>query len=290
MKILLTGAGGFTGGVLLNTLLKHGHELITLCRKAPIHKKTGVTYKETDIKNIYDVLGTNINIDAILHVAASVNFDTSWDGITQITSDNILSTQILANFAADVNVKKFILSSTCSVYEKNKGIIDEESPVRPLNYYAVSKLSAEWLAYSILKNKVPEFGILRYSSIYGDGQRSNTILPIFVDKAIKNSNIKIFGSGNRIQDYVHVEDVASANLLCLENKIGFADCYNIGSGDAVSDIQLAKTIIANWGSNSMIEILNLNQNEEIGFNFSIEKARKNLGYSPSSLVQGLRNY
>lgn len=290
MKILLTGATGFTGSTLLKKLIDDGHEVIILCRKLPIELFPGVTCILSDLKNVYQHKGIIGYPDAIIHTAASVNFDTSMSGTSKILQDNILGTQILASFAAELGVQKFIFSSTCSVYKESLHFVNEESDIRPLNNYGISKLTGEWLAYDILLNKVPEFAILRYSSIYGFGQRPNTILPIFIDNAKKNATIEIFGTGERLQDYVHVNDVAQANLLCLNNKLGFADCYNIGSGIPTSDIQLAQSIVKNWNSKSDIKILSKNCEGEVSLKFSIEKAKVNIGYQPSSLSEGLRFY
>lgn len=293
MKILLTGATGFTGNVVLNELLKKGHEVITLCRSVPKNRIQNVVYIESDLQNIYDALSLNSSIDVILHVAASINFNTSQEHIHKIVSDNVIGTQVLANFAVDSKVSKFVLSSSCSVYEENfdsETWVNEESPIRPLNQYGVSKLASEWLAHYILKGKVGQFAVLRYSSVYGPGQRQNSILPIFIRNAQDNIPIRIFGSGNRKQDYVYVDDAAKANILCIEKQIGFGDVFNIGSGVPISDIELANNIKEAWQSKSPIEVLNADKKIETSLNYSVQKAREVLGFNAVSIKEGLKRY
>ena len=291
MKILVTGANGFLGFNLLKELLHNGFEVYALSR-SPIdffHPKLNVVL--CDLININSTL-KGVAIDVIFHTASTINFDETPRSISILTRDNIIATSILADFANNNGVSKFIHSSSCSVYDDNfnkNNFISEEQTLRPKNSYAVSKLSSEWILANRLIGSVEELIILRYSSIYGLGQKPNSILPIFIDKASKNIDLNLFGAGNRVQDYVHINSVVEANLRCLDVILPFHTILNIGSGQKITNLKLAEEIIDIWKSSSNINILN-NKEIESYFTCDLIKAKELICYEPLSLSEGLTLY
>lgn len=291
MAVLVTGANGFVGFNLVKRLLHDGYDVVALT-KTPLN----INHPQLQmvIADVIDVNAClkNLQITVIFHVAARVNFDNSDLALAQLTQDNIVASQQLAKFAVKNNVKKLIYSSSCSVYEENYDStkwVSEEQLLRPLNTYGVSKLAAEWIMESELKNDV-ELVSLRYSSIYGFGQRSGSILPIFVTKAINQEPLTIYGSGNRIQDYVHVNDVVEANIKAMDVKLPMHCKLNIGSGEPLTDLDLAQKIKDNWDSSSEISILNLETDFETYLNYDIQKAKNLINYTPISFANGLSLY
>jgi UDP-glucose 4-epimerase len=291
MRILVTGAGGFTGLNLVKKLVLEGHDVYGLTKRVIefSHPKLHLIIK--DLFDINDIEG--LDVDVIYHIAARVNFDESESSISQLTRDNIISTSNLADFAVKNKVKKFIYSSSCSVYRENYNrneLISEKHHIRPINLYAVSKLTSEWILENKLRDKIDEFIVLRYSSIYGYGQRASSIVPIFIDNAINNKDLNILGSGNRVQDYVFIDDVIQANHNCLEYSLPFNTILNIGSGEQITDLILAKCITDIWNSSSEINVLDKLDSQETYFNYDIKKAQKLIGFQPMSLIDGLKKY
>lgn len=291
MRILVTGAGGFTGLNLIKRLVIEGHDVYGLTKRVIefSHPKLHLIIKDLfDINNI-----EGLDVDVIYHIAARVNFDESESSISQLTRDNIISTSNLADFAVKNKVKKFIYSSSCSVYMENykkEKVVSENYILRPINLYAVSKLTSEWILENKLRGKIDEFIVLRYSSIYGYGQRTSSIIPIFIDNAINNKDLNILGSGNRVQDYVFIDDVIQANHNCLEYSLPFNTILNIGSGEQITDLVLAKCITDNWNSSSKINVLDKLDSTETYFNYDIKKAQKLISFQPSNLIDGLKKY
>lgn len=297
MKVLVTGAGGYVGLNLVKSLLENKHSVIGCSRSVIDFIHSDFKQINCDLKDLNKISSTAEivfeEIDAVFHTAATINFDISPESISKLSADNITANYQLAEFIINNKIKKLILSSSCSVYDANYNpthLITEDHPLRPLNLYAVSKLAGEWVLENKLKGMIENFVVLRYSSIYGQGQRPGSIVPIMIGSAVNNRTLEIFGSGERIQDYVYIDDVIIANLNCLDTDFPYYSIFNIGSGQAVSDNQLAQTIQSSWHSKSDIIIKNLNRLPETKFCFSIEKAKALLNFSPVNLKTGLKRY
>jgi nucleoside-diphosphate-sugar epimerase len=291
MKILITGASGFLGSKLVKKFIMDGFKVYGLSRKPITFTYQNFHHIKGDLFDIDKI--EKLDIDVIIHTAANINFDESCSSISKLTRDNIISTSKLADFAIKNNVKKFIHSSSCSVYEDSYDfnvIIGEDYSIRPRNAYAISKLTSEWILENKLNSAVEELVILRYSSIYGYGQREGSIVPAFIRNVNNNENLMINGSGSRTQDYVYIDDVVDANLKCLEKKLSFNTVLNIGSGEQISDLMLAEHIRCNWDSNSKINILNNLDRPETHFNYDIKKAKSLINYESVTLKVGLELY
>lgn len=289
MRYLVTGANGFLGKTLVKKMLSLGFGVVTLSRKPLGFSDKNLTSFECDLNDIGRVL-KDVSIDIIFHTAASVNLVEDENAYRQIAQDNILSAIRLSEFAKEKKVKKLVFSSTCSVYDRNliaDQWITEDYKLRPINSYAVSKLSAEWILSNELATYIESIVILRYSSIYGSGQRQNTLLPILINNAIQNKDLNLYGSGKRRQDYVFVDDIVQANLQSIESDLPPHQILNIGSGMPVSDFELANFIREEWTSKSVINVLNTSTDQETFLNYDIGKAQMLIGYTPTSLQQGL---
>lgn len=292
MKVIVTGANGFLGNHLVRKLINLNYEVIAIDLNEINYNHDNLTSLVSDMADI-DNLKINEKIDAIFHTAAKINLDNSITNISEITNSNIIASYKLSQFIIEHKIKKVIYSSTCSVYNENTHSdiwISEDFPIKPINYYGISKLVGEWILQSSLKGYVDELVILRYSSIYGVNQKQGSILPIFIKNAIKNNTIEIYGSGNRTQDYVNINDVVNANTGSMDKVLPYGTILNIGSGDPKTDVELANLIKKIWDSSSKVNIQNINKKQETYLNYSINKAKKMIDYRPDKLENGLKKY
>ena len=261
MKILITGGAGFIGTKLCKKL-NEKYEIIVFDNfSEQIHGK-----KEYDfVKNVKYTIGdvTNVkdwekvmsqNPDVIIHLAAETGTGQSMDEITKYVRTNIIGTSVMLEYLNrnETNVKKIILSSTRAVYGELENFSDTLI-VDPKSVYAVTKLSQENLIK--VSSKVP-YTILRYQNVFGDGQSLNNpytgIISIFSNLFLKNKPITIFDNGVPTRDFVYVEDVVDATILCIENNISDFKTYDVGTGNDIKIIDVTKKLKQIFRSDSEI--------------------------------------
>lgn len=290
MKVLIFGATGLIGANLVKRLLYDGFDVTGTSRNPARHKlPKSYTHIEMDITKKKDFSKLKGKYDCVFNMAAHISPGYSTDEALACLLVNSLGTLNILEFMTENKIKRLIHSSSVTVYGRPRRLIAKEtSPKNPIIVYGVSKLTAESYCdmYSQLHNL--DITILRYAAVYGPGLNQKTALPIFIEKALKNENIYIYGNGSRSQDYVYVDDVIEANLLAL-NK-GINDVFNIGSGIQTTMNELARTIVEVLGSKSQI-LFDPTKKQEFSFGIDIKKANKILKYNPRfNLRRGLEEF
>jgi len=230
MKILVTGANGFIGRSLSTRLKARGHQAVALSQ---------------DISKPFSL---NDRFDLVIHLAA-YNITHVGDKDTGLyTAINVDGTQHLLQA---VHAKKFIYLSTTKVY-KNEGLpLTENSPLAPQGVYEQSKLKAEEVCRSLLKKE--SLVILRSVNVFGWGQASKAVLPVFFQKAKANQALDIIYSAHTPMQFVYVEDLIDAfeAIISHEDRSGI---FNIAYDKTVSLEQLAREIITITHSSSVLNI------------------------------------
>jgi UDP-glucose 4-epimerase len=148
-------------------------------------------------------------------------------------------TNELMKWAVECGCKNFVLASTAAVYGKNSNLpLDEDDKPYPESPYATSKLLMEYMAESFKDQSV---AILRFFNVYGEGQRDEggylSAIPIFLKQYNNNEPLTVTGDGKQTRDFVYVGDLVEA----IEKSISFNGVLNIGSGEEISIIDIAKT-------------------------------------------------
>jgi len=267
MKVLVTGGAGYIGSHVVLGLIENGYDVVILddlslgCLEN-IHEKAefnkGSTLDETALN---DVLSTEI--DAVIHLAAFKAAGESMTHPEKYSRNNINGTMNLLNAMMTHDVKKFVFSSTAAVYGYPEYLpVDENHPLKPINYYGYTKLNIEnslkW--YSDLRNL--KFASLRYFNAAGydlhgrvSGLEKNpqNLLPIVMEVAKGQRNsMDIFGDdydtpdGTGVRDYIHVNDLASAHVKVLQYlEENDSLTVNLATGDGYSVLDVineAKTV------------------------------------------------
>ena len=267
MKVLVTGGAGYIGSHVVLGLIENGYDVVILddlslgCLEN-IHEKAefnkGSTLDETALN---DVLSTEI--DAVIHLAAFKAAGESMTHPEKYSRNNINGTMNLLNAMMTHDVKKFVFSSTAAVYGYPEYLpVDENHPLKPINYYGYTKLNIEnslkW--YSDLRNL--KFASLRYFNAAGydlhgrvSGLEKNpqNLLPIVMEVAKGQRNsMDIFGDdydtpdGTGVRDYIHVNDLASAHVKALQYlEENDSLTVNLATGDGYSVLDVineAKTV------------------------------------------------
>lgn len=279
MKCLVTGGCGFIGSHIVDLLIDKGHDV-----KVIDNLSTGdlrnlnvkADFIEGDILD-RDLLIRNIkDIQNIFHLAAIPRVDKSLIdpiGTHRVNTEGILT---LLDVLKDIRINRFIYSSSASVYEIN-------------NPYAAQKHIGE--VYSNLYRNIYEMPTinLRYFNVYGPRQSADgycMVIAKFLTQKEDGDPMTIYGGGDQTRDYIHVSDVARANIMAMKYK-GKENTFDIGTGESVSVNSLAKML----GGES-IHIPNPRGDSEIiESKADISLTEKELDWIPKiKLVDGLKKY
>ena len=275
MKILVTGGAGFIGSHFVKKALSMNHSVVVLDNLSRGHKQAipdSVLFFEEDLKNydkIFEII-KNVKPDAIVHFAAFAYVGESVGNPFMYYQNNVFGSLNLINAAVKNGVKRFIFSSTCSLYgNPDKIPINEKTPENPINPYAKSKLMVEKILEDYSNIYDFNYIALRYFNAagtdleggFGESHDPEThLIPLVLQTALGQRNeIKILGDdyntpdGTCVRDYIHVNDLAEAHLLALEylSEKNNSDIINLGTGNGYS----VKEII-----NSACEITKLDIN------------------------------
>ena len=208
-----------------------------------------IEFLNIDIRD-YDLIEKNMrDIDGIFHQAALTVVQDSFKDPEEYKSVNVDGTENIFKIANKNNLK-VVYASSSSVYgHQDKVPILENFPKKPINPYGQTKLDDEILAekYSKLGTKI--IG-LRYFNIFGKGQTIEYagVITKFLDRIRDGKTPIIYGDGSQIRDFIYVKDIANANYLAMISDISNLH-VNVGTGNAISILDLAKTMIDISGLN-----------------------------------------
>lgn len=237
MKIFLTGHNGYIGSIMTPVLLNAGHEVVGIdsfyfgdCDLLPAQYTVKEIKKDIRDLTLEDLQG----FDAVIHLAALSN-DPLGDLKKELTYDiNFHASEHLAKIAKEAGVRRFLYSSSCSMYGSSggSGLVNEQSPLQPLTPYAESKVkSEESIARLADANFSPVF--MRNATAYGYSPRlrADIVLNNFVCWGHTTGAIKILSDGTPWRPIVHAEDISYAFLAMLEAPIELVhnQAFNIGS-------------------------------------------------------------
>ena len=249
MKTFVTGCAGFIGSHLVDKLLELGYEVIGIDCFTDYYPRE---LKEANISNAlksenFELIEEDIlnidkypKVDYVFHEAAQAGVRASWGKSFEIyTRNNIEATQKLLEFYKDSDITKFVYASSSSVYGDAELPMKEDSLLKPVSPYGVTKLAGENLCYLYWKNYGVPTVSLRYFTVYGPRQRPDMGIHKFVKAIFKGDEITVFGDGTQSRDFTFVDDAVEANILAAEND-SVGEVFNIGGGSRISVNRLIK--------------------------------------------------
>lgn len=300
MKALVTGCAGFIGSNLTDRLLNDGYKVIGIdcftnyyskeIKKSNIAsalKNQNFTFFEEDI---YD-MNKFPEVDYVFHMAAQAGVRASWGENFKIyTKNNIEVTQKLLEFYKDTELKKFVYSSSSSVYGDAKLPMNEESLLKPVSPYGVSKLAAENLCYLYWKNHNVPTVSLRYFTVYGPRQRPDMGIHKFVKAILNSKEITVYGDGEQTRDFTYVDDAVNAILMSAESDV-VGDVFNVGGGSTISVNGLLKEIEEITEKKAIIKYIEKQKGDVKDTSADLKKIKAVLRWKPTtSIKNGLNNY
>ncbi len=261
MKILLTGSHGYIGSVCGRVLSEAGHDVVGL--DTLLYRDCDLPFTQTRSLSTLDVDVRDVTpaelagFDAIVHLAALSN-DPIGDFSPELTREiNADATISLARAARDAGVRRFVFSSSCSMYgASSEGAADEGAPLKPLTAYAESKVRSE---EALAELAGPDFApvSMRNATAYGVSTRLRVdlVLNNLVGWAHATGKVKIMSDGSPWRPLIHIEDISRAALAAAEapEDLIRGEAFNVGRDDENYQVRQLGDIVQETVSGSEIE-------------------------------------
>ena len=300
MKYLVTGGAGFIGSHLCERLISRGEQAIILDNYSTSSISNIVGFQqqvkvvEGNILNKSLVDELVAESDYVVHLAAALGVLNIVNKPLDSLRTNLQGTEVILE-AANKHNKPILISSTSEIYGKNYKVpLNEEDdriighPLKSRWSYSEAKAVDESLAYFyFLENKLP-IRIVRLFNTVGPRQVGHygMVLPRFVSAALKNEPLQVYGTGEQIRCFCHVEDAVRALLQVMDSDKSIGEVFNIGNNQQISILELAKRVIQITDSKS--EIIKIPYEDAYPDGFEdmqrrvpdISKIKNVLGWSP----------
>jgi nucleoside-diphosphate-sugar epimerase len=271
-SILVTGASGFVGTRLVDTLRRRGETVLTHSSRDGDLARTRPHAR--DVRHVY-------------HLAAKTYVPDSWIRPADFYEVNVLGTVNVLEYCRENGASLTLVSSY--VYGRPERLpIAEDHPLRAFNPYAHSKLLAEEAAQFYMENYGARVTIVRPFNLYGPGQPDRFLIPTLIRQALSPALDAIAVADLRPKrDYIYVDDLV--DLLILAGAEPQAGVYNAGTGVSTSVLELAECVAALAGANKPVVSKHEERpNEVLDTVADITRARTRLGWAPTvGLREGL---
>jgi UDP-glucose 4-epimerase len=266
MRVFITGGAGFIGSHLADHYVNAGHTVTLLDNfstgsKANIAHLAGtVKTVEGDIRNIELIDQLTKDSDLVLHMAAALGVNTILESPLESISTNITGSEVVLN-AATKHSKRIIIASTSEIYGKNPKQPLSESDDRVVGApqkirwsYSDAKAIEEAMAFALHKEKKLAVTTVRLFNTVGPRQtgRYGMVVPRFIQAALKNEPVTIYGDGTQSRVFCHVHDAVSAIAMMATTDSTIGDVFNVGGTGEVTINQLAEQVLAITQSGSPI--------------------------------------
>lgn len=244
---LVTGGAGFIGSHIAKRLVGLGLEVniiddLSVGTEDNLPGSGKVRFFKEDVASEPFPADALDGVDVVFHDAARVSIRNSFDDALRDARTNVLGTVNLLKACAGAGIRRFIYASSMAVYDTSAPVpLSEGSPVRPSSPYGASKLAGEEYTRIFAGAAGFDYTVLRYFNTYGPGQGYTPyvgVITIFTEKLLKGEPPVIFGDGGQMRDFIHVDDVAEANVRAMLAPEG-NETINVGTGQGTSVNELA---------------------------------------------------
>jgi len=300
VKYLITGGAGFIGSHLVEKLIARGDQVVVFdnlstgsaINLSGINEK--ITFQEGNILDNVEIQKLVSESDYVVHLAAALGVFNIVNKPLESLRTNLQGSEVVLE-ACDKYRKPVLIASTSEIYGKNDKVpLNEEDdriighPLKSRWSYSEAKAVDESLAYFYyLENKLP-IRIVRFFNTVGPRQVGHygMVVPRFVSAGLKNESLAVYGSGDQIRCFCHVDDAVRALLLVMDSDKAVGEVFNVGNNQQITIMDLAKKVIELTGSSSTIEKIAYEKAYPEGFEDmqrrvpDISKIKRVLGWTP----------
>jgi UDP-glucose 4-epimerase len=266
MRVFITGGAGFIGSHLCDALIAQGHQVSILDNMSTgsaaniAHIKEKIEIHQGDIRDAALVQKLMAPADLVLHMAAALGVNTILENPIESVSTNFTGSEVVLTAATKLN-KRIIIASTSEIYGKNpKQPLSETddrvvgTPQKIRWTYSDAKALEEAVAHALFLTKQLKVTTVRLFNTVGPRQsgRYGMVVPRFIQSALKNESITIYGDGTQSRVFCHVQDAVKAILTLAATDSSIGEVYNIGGVGETTIKGLAEKIIERTKSTSAI--------------------------------------
>jgi len=307
MRVFITGGAGFIGSHLCDALLAQGHQVTILDNMSTgsaaniAHIKDRIEIHQGDIRDADLVEKLMAPADLVLHMAAALGVNTILENPIESVSTNFTGSEVVLTAATKLN-KRIIIASTSEIYGKNpKQPLSETddrvvgTPQKIRWTYSDAKALEEAIAHALFLTKQLKVTTVRLFNTVGPRQtgRYGMVVPRFIQSAIKNEPITIYGDGTQSRVFCHVQDAVKAILTLAATDSAIGGVYNVGGVGETTIKQLADKIIERTKSTSTITFTAYNDAYPAGYEDmqrrvpDITKIRNSIGWAPANTLSNI---
>jgi UDP-glucose 4-epimerase len=302
MRILVTGGAGYIGSHAVRLFLDRGHDVwvydnLSVGHRAAVPPDRLIVGDLNEPARIDQAL-VEKRIEAVVHFAASAAVGESVQNPAKYYHNNLVNTLNLMECVRKSRIYRFVFSSTCATYgEPERMPITEDTPQRPINPYGFTKLAVERALADYARAYNWAYAALRYFNASGarpdgtigeDHTPETHLIPLVIFAAMgRRPQIEVFGTdyptpdGTCVRDYIHVDDLAEAHLLALENlRPGKGLLYNLGTGRGYSVREVIRAVEQVTGRTVPVKEGSRRPGDPPVLVASSDKVRKELGWKP----------
>jgi UDP-glucose 4-epimerase len=307
MRVLITGGAGFIGSHLADHYVAKGDQVTILdnfstgSKENIAHLAGKITTQDGDIRNVDLVEKLTKDADLVLHMAAALGVNTILESPLESMSTNITGSEVFLNAAAKFN-KRIIIASTSEIYGKNpKQPLSEGddrvvgAPQKIRWTYSDAKAIEEAIATALhTQSKLPVTTVRLFNTV-GPRQsgRYGMVVPRFVQAALKNDALTIYGDGTQSRVFCHVDDAvqAIATIAATDSTIG--EVFNVGGSGEITIKALAEKVISTTKSQSVITYTSYTDAYPAGFEDiqrrvpDISKIKQAIGWAPTKDLEAI---
>jgi len=260
MNVLITGGSGFIGSHLVEHFQGLADEIRVLdnLRSGYRHNLNSLkhTFIEGSVTDRALVEQAVDNVDYVFHLAALVSVPESMAKPAECVEINVSGLLTVLEASANAGVKKLVLASSAAIYGDNPTVPKVETMLpEPRSPYAITKLDGEYYLDLYQREDRLQTAALRFFNVFGPRQDPKgayaAAVPIFIEQALRNEDITVFGDGEQTRDFIYVKDIVGALTFAAQTP-GVSGVFNAGYGGELTINQLARQLIDAAGSTSQI--------------------------------------
>ena len=253
-KVLITGADGFIGSHLTESLVREGYSVRAFVMYNSFNSwgwldqvsaeiKKSIEVFSGDIRDPHGVKAAMRDCDAVLHLAALIAIPYSYTSPDTYIDTNVKGTLNILQAARELGVKRVIHTSTSEVYGTARFVpITEEHPLQGQSPYSASKIGADQLAYSFYSSFDLPVVIARPFNTYGPRQSARAVIPTVITQIANGAKQLKLGAVIPTRDFSYVQDTVDAFIATLKSDKGLGETVNFGSNFEISISDVAALI------------------------------------------------